>query len=222
MPIPTTWTHTMRPILMLAALLALPGCFSLSRGAPPQQYYVLRGPSQSALPVGVPVAAADAIAIGMRPPRLAEYLATPFIVVRLAPNRVTFSEFDRWGEDLARAIHVSVAGHIEARAPDRQVEIAPWPAQMQPEYVIELHVLHFEGVAPDDSQDSVGEAHLLVTWEILRRQGEVVLLRGVTEVREPGWVVGDFDGLVALLDEGLGTLAEALIIGLESVLALPA
>jgi len=222
MRIRMTCTQATRPIL-LAVLLALSGCFSLSRGAPPQQYYVLGGGRQSdeALPAVAPVAVGDSAVIGLRPPLLAEYLATPFIVVRAGPNRVDFSEFDRWGEDLARAIHLSVASHIEAGAPGWRVEIAPWPSQMQPEYLIELRVLHFEGVAPANPGASVGEAHVLVTWEILRRQGEVVLLRGVTEVRETGWVVGDFDGLVSLLDTGLGTLAETLTAGLKSVLPPP-
>jgi uncharacterized lipoprotein YmbA len=215
----TRMTRTMatRPIL-LTVLFALSGCFSLSRGAPPQQYYVLGGSRQSdgARPAVAPVG--DSVVIGLRPPLLAEYLATPFIVVRTGPNRVDFSEFDRWGEDLARAIHLSVASHMEAGAPGRRVEIAPWPSQMQPEYLIELQVLHFEGVVPATPGASVGEAHVQVTWEILRRQGEVVLLRGVTEVRESGWVVGDFDELVSLLDTGLGTLAEELTVGLESVL----
>ena len=118
-------TKVIRPVL-LCSLVALSGCFSLSRNAPPQQYYVLGSGAGAAAaldagtePNGVPV--------GIRATRLADYLATPFIVVRRGTSRIEFSEFDRWGEDLARAVNRSLAGHMAARDPSRQVEVAPWP-----------------------------------------------------------------------------------------------
>ena len=65
--------------------------------------------------------------------------------------------------------------------------------------------------------DPVGEAHLLATWEILDPIDGALRARGGTEVRRPGWTVGDFNGLVDLLDAGLGVLAEDLIRALEGV-----
>ncbi len=203
-----------RPILLFS-LLALSGCFGLSRGAPPQRYYVL---GAGGAPGGtVPEVEADGPLIGLRPPRLAEYLASPFIVVREGTHRVGFSEFDRWGEDLDGAIQSAVARHLAARPPYRRVAIAPWAPESPPDYLVQLDVLHFEGVVPEDPAATEGEAHLLVNWEILQRQDGALLLRGVTEVREPGWTIGDFDGLVGLFDAGLGKLAEALALGVQSV-----
>jgi hypothetical protein len=108
---------------------------------------------------------------------------------------------------------------MEANVPGRRIEIAPWSSGVQPDYLIQLHVLNFEGVAPDGPDSLEGEAHTFVSWEILSSPDEAVLLRGVTEARESGWTVGDFDSLVTLLDAGLAATADDLVAGLESLTA---
>jgi len=207
--------------LLLFTLLPLTGCFGLGRQAPPQQHYVLGvgGPPEHAtLPADRPVEDPRGRFIGLRAPRLADYLATPFIVVRRGTHQVEFSEFHRWGEDLGRAINRIVAGKLAALASPHRVEAAPWPAGISPDHVIQVHILRFEGVTREDSVDGEGEAHLLATWEILRPLDGAVLARGTTEVREGGWSVGDFDGLVRLLDAGLEILAGDLALSLERAL----
>lgn len=209
----TIWPRTIR-LLLLCALLVVGGCFSLARDPSPSRHYVLGGGGAEG---ATPTAAPDRTLIGLRPPRLAEYLATPFIVVRRDDHQIGFSEFDRWGEDVVRGVGRRVARHMAARAPSLRVETTPWSTTTQPEYVIEMDLLRFEGVAPDGPQAANGEAHLLATWEIIRRRDGALLASGTTEVREPGWTVGDFHGLVGLLDAALGALAEELVLGLETV-----
>lgn len=211
-----TWTAARRPIL-LCLLLGVPGCFGLNRGAPAPRHYVLGtdGPAEGA--VVEPRTAGDAV-VGLRPPRLAEYLSSPLIVVRQGTHRIGFSEFHRWGEDLARGVNRNLARRLSARLPGHRVEAAPWPPAAQPEYMIQVHLLRFEGVAPPEPLAAAGEAHLLATWEILGTSGDGgVVGSGSTEVRSGGWTVGDFDALVGLLDAGLDTLAEELAFELERV-----
>lgn len=201
-------------LLLVSILLAPWGC-SLSRHAPPQQHYVLgAGPPPH---VTAPVVASDRPIIGLRPPRLAAYLDSPYIVIRRGPHRVVFSEFHRWGEDLAHGVGRAVAAHLASGAPSWRVVIAPWGPGSQPDYVVQLHVLRFEGVVPDAPGTSEGEAHLRATWEITRRENGQLLSRGTTEVGEPGWPMEDFEGLVNRLDQGLATLAEAVLADLERV-----
>lgn len=200
-------------LFLLSSLLALAGCFSLSRDVPAQKYYVLGGGWEAASAEEAP-ATADAV-IGLRSPRIAEYLTTPFIVVRSGRHRVGFSQFDRWGEALAAGVSRALAGHMLSQAPLLRVEVAPWSEGVQPDYLIQVHLTRFEGVAPEDSSASEGEAHLRASWEILRRQDGVRVARGTTEVRESGWTIGDFDGLVTLLEAGLVTLAHDLVAALE-------
>lgn len=225
-------------ILLLAALLPLAGCFSLSRNAPPALHYVLApgGAAGAVGETGSPPREAEAGArsafVGVRPARVADYLASPFIVVRRGAHQVEFTEHHRWGEDLGRAISRGVAGRLSAAAPLR-VEAAPWPAGTSPGRVIQLHILHFEGVAPQTGEPSSGgegasgapvsgEAHFQATWEVLHPLEGTVLARGTTEVRDAGWRVGDFHGLVRLLDASLDILARDLAQALEALSQDPA
>lgn len=197
-------------------MLLLAGC-SLSRGAPPEQQYVLGGGGPQ------PSAAArtdlQGRAVGMRRLQLAAYLETPSVVVRRGDRaqELSLSEFHRWGEPLGDGINRAVAGYLTAGAPFRVVDVAPWPARAEHDYLVELHVLRFEGVAPRDSATVVGEAHVLVTWAVVRPADGDVLARGTTEYRKGGWRVGDYAGLVTLLDAGVQALSTDLLRSLETL-----
>jgi uncharacterized lipoprotein YmbA len=203
-----------RRLVLLPALLALAGCFSLSRDAPAPRHYVL-GPN---LPVveGSDPERPPSTLVGLRTPRLSDYLVSPFVVVRQGAHEVGFSRFDLWGEGLAQAIGRSVSTRMGVLDPTLRVVSAPWSREARPDYLVELQVVHFEGIAPDGPATQ-GEAHLLVHWEILRPADGTPAMRGTTEMRSPGWPVGDYPALVALLEAGLSTLAEDLAAALGSL-----
>ena len=197
---------TMRTLLMPAlALLAFAGCFRLSRDTPPLQQYVLGG--TPAAPVAAPPAGPGGVTVGIRRLDLAPYLASPAVVVRRGPHQIVHSEFHRWGEDPGEGITRAVAGYLSAEASIRAVDVAPWSAGARHDYLVQLHVVRFEGVAPADSGAMAGEAHMLATWEILRQEDGAILARGTTDHRASGWMVGDYAGLVTSLDRGLNGLA---------------
>lgn len=209
--------YTMRAVCLisLAGLLGLTGCVSLGRVEPAQRHYVLGGERRQEN--GVSVGDLAGLTVGVRRLRLASYLEAPFIVVRQGPNQITYSEFNRWGEQLAGGINRSVAGYLADRSAFRAVDVAPWPVRERYDYLIQLHVERFEGVAPEDSAAVAGEVHLLATWEIIRQQDGAVLARGITDYRERGWRVGDYEGLVGLLDAGLNVLSADLASSLASL-----
>ncbi len=188
--------------------MALTGCVSLGRHEPPQRYYVLGGDTLRT--VSTPSPRVADVTVGIRRLELASYLASPFMVVRRGPNRVGFSEFHRWGEPLGAGINRVVARSLVARG-FRDAAVAPWPPGARYDYLIQLDVVRFEGVAPDKPPSLAGGVHLLATWEIIRQEDGVVLARGTTDYRRPGWAVGDYAGLVALLDEGLEALSADLM-----------
>lgn len=204
--------------VLILSLVAVTGCFSLSRDEPVQQHYVLGGDwfaerqADPDFPAGLTVA--------LRRLDLAEYLKSPFIVVRQGPQQIQFSESRRWGEDPAEGITRTVASSLASRSPFRAVDTVPWPRGVVYDYTIQLHVTRFEGAAPESVGQSeslaatIGEARLSATWEIF---GPVsVLERGMTEFRAP-WEVGDYASLVALLDTGLDKLVDDLLVGLKKI-----
>ncbi|CAN5806032.1 PqiC family protein [soil metagenome] len=223
-------------VVLVTAILLLSGCFSLSHDAPPQQHYVLGGAAAETrdtprLVVGAEEETAPTL-VGLRPPRLADYLANPYLVVRHGTHRVEFSEFHRWGEDLGRGINGTLALLLSADAPGIRAVAAPWPTGAMPEYLVQLQVLRFEGVVPEDSgaagsvdrvseegevRSATGSTHLRAAWEIIRALDGATVARGTTDVRDSGWTVGDHAGLVQRLDEALGTLASDLAEALARV-----
>jgi uncharacterized lipoprotein YmbA len=201
--------------LICLSTTVLTGCFKLNRGEPPQQHYVLGGsvPSEMA---GASLAV-PGFAIGVRRLQLASYLESPLIVVRRGSNQVEFSEFHRWGEPLGAGVNRSVAALLAAQQPVQRADVAPWPARAQYDYLVQLYLERFEGVASEDATATHGEAHLRASWEIIRQQDGVVLTRGSTDHRGPNWRIGDHDSLVTLLNGGLEVLARDIMTRLLSL-----
>ncbi len=208
----TVPTSTIVRLVGLILLIGVAGC-SLGRGAPPPQHFVLGG--EAALD-GTRIERADLgeVSVGLRRLQIASYLETPFIVVRRGDQELTFSEFNRWGESLDAGISRAVAGYLNQLATFETVNIAPWPARTEHDYLIELSILRFEGVAPIQGVASGGSAHLRAEWQILRPGEPAVLSRGTTELRSDAWEVGDYHELVGKLNQGLQRLSEDLLGGL--------
>jgi uncharacterized lipoprotein YmbA len=210
---PVAVKSMLRRTILFVVIFSASGCFSLGRNAPLPSYFVLDGRGVRYVTLasepsvgersGVPL-------VGLRPIRMADYLATPFIVIRRGEHQIEFSQHHRWGEDLGRAITRNLSAHLAYAVAPRAVEAAPWPSGTAPEFLLQLHILRFEGVVGAEPGPDVGTVHLVARWEIERAEDGGVW-RGNTEVRKPGWVVGDFEALVGLLEDTLRTLAEDLI-----------
>lgn len=203
------------PLMVPLVLATLAGCFSLGRKSPMLEQYVL-GATPTADSAASSRSAAG-LTVGLRRLDLAAYLATPAIVVRRGAQQIVTSEFHRWGEDPAAGIARAVARYLAAGAAVQAVDIAPWPVRSRYDFLIQLHVSRFEGVAPEGASVGEGEAHVAVTWEIIRQEDGMVVERGASDHRERGWTVGDYAGLVTLLDRGLNALAHDLATCLGSL-----
>ncbi len=195
--------------LILFPLLFATGCVNLGPKEVPIHYYVLGGqvPPQNTVSEG-----SDGLAIGLRQPELASYLDMPFILTRRGTHRVEFSEFNRWGERLDRGINRTVAAYLAARPSIERVDVVPWPRNVQYDYLIQVRILRFEGIEPVTTLPAPpgslrGDVHLLATWEIIDPAQGTTVDRGTTEYRREGWIVGDYENLVAHLDIALQSLA---------------
>lgn len=204
-------------VLLLIAFMTLSGCFSLSRDAPTERYFVLGGdPVIESEPQAEDLAG---VGLGLRQVHLAEYLRSPLIVVRRGTHQITFSEFNRWGEDLGAGINRTVAGYLRHRADFRNIDIVPWPPRSDHDYLVQLQLLRFEGVVPEGTTGQDGEVHLLAAWEIIAQPAGAVVARGTTDYRATDWRVGDYETLVTILEMGLRQLSDELIAGLRTVVS---
>jgi uncharacterized lipoprotein YmbA len=189
--------------LAAVALILLAGCFKLGRPTPPVEQYVLSGSGTAASPVSS--TDPGTLAIGLRRLDLADYLATRLIVVRRGTHQIVVTDFRRWGEDPGDGINRSLAAHLRGAPPVKSVDVAPWAVRSQHDYLVQVHVSRFEGVA--DSAATEGGVHVLAAWDILLPADGTVLVRGSTDFREGRWNVGDFTALVTLLDAALARVA---------------
>jgi uncharacterized lipoprotein YmbA len=174
-------------------------------------YYLLHTPQTS----DAPSSDTTGLRVGLRQPRMASHLAATRIVTRRGPHRIRFSEFHRWGEDLNRGISRTVAHALVTKDGIQSVEVVPWPKGTAFDYVVQLHVLSFEGVGPPpdpdmdkDAPPPEGHSQMTVEWKILDTEGDTVLERGRTRYRTEGWTVGDYDALASSLRDGLSVLAD--------------
>jgi uncharacterized protein len=207
--------NSSRPVRLLASavLLLLGACFKLSREAPREQLYALSGASgvsaaggtTSSATSATPATARAGLVIGLRRLDLASYLSEREIVVRRGENRLQVSEFHRWGGDLDEGINRALASYLVLSPPVRAADVAPWAAGERHDFLVQLHVSRFEGVA--DSTASEGRAHVLARWDIIRPLDGRVLLRGTSEDRSGPFRVGDYAGLVTALDAALARVA---------------
>jgi uncharacterized lipoprotein YmbA len=202
-------------LICFVAVIGASGCFGLNRGAPPLQHYVLEGGHSHE--AGGPLRDTAGLSIGLRRLQLASYLDAPFIVVRRGPHQIGRSDFHRWGEDLGGGINRAVAGHLLERGVFRAVDVAPWAPRARQDHLIQLHVMRFEGQLPEDGAALDGDVHVVATWEIIDPDDGTVLTRGTTDYRANGWNVGDYLGLVRLLDAGLGVVADDLAAAIETL-----
>ncbi|WP_103019719.1 PqiC family protein [Salinibacter altiplanensis] len=207
--------------------LAVAGCVRLLEPRTSDATYHLLDGASSPDTVSAEGSSPDTtgLRIGLRTPRLASYLDETRIVTRHDANTIEFSEFHRWGEDLDQGIGRSVARALEARPGVRSVEMVPWPRGATFDYLLQLHVLRFEGVGPRppgpdaDDQASPPEGHVRtrVRWTILDPADETMLARDRTEHRTADWPVTDYRALTTRLGASLGVLADSIGARLEAL-----
>lgn len=186
--------------LVAGVYLTQAACFGLARSTPPTLQYTLTGPAGTAV-----AAARTGVAVGMRRLDLASYLAVPSLVVRRGEHEIVTSEFQRWGEKLDEAINRVVAAHLAMLPSVRSVEVAPWAARVQHDYVVQLHVSRFEGAT--SATGGADRVAMQIGWDIIRPIDGRVLVRGRSEERETRWRAGDYAHLVQGLDSSLVRVA---------------
>jgi uncharacterized membrane protein YeaQ/YmgE (transglycosylase-associated protein family) len=182
----------------------LSGCFSLGRTEPPQRHYVLGGERVQEAPAGA--ARPRRPHVGVRRLRLASYLEAPFLVVRHGPTRSP-TPSSTAGASRSAAGSTARSPAPGGRPSIRAVDVAPWPAREQYDYLVQLHVERFEGLAPEDPPRSRGRSRCGSLGDP-PPAGRGGARPGRTEHRERGWRVGDYAGLVRSLDAGLAERAD--------------
>jgi uncharacterized protein len=176
-------------------VLLFAGCRSTP---PPTAFYTLTAVTKAET-AGQGSAPMRDLAVGIGPVQIPEYLDRPQIVTRTAPDKLTLSEFNRWGGSLRQDFPRVLAENVAALLGTDRVLAYPWGDRLEPAYGVALDVQQFDG-------DLGGAVVLKATWIVTGREGKTPLAVRKTEIQEP--VSGtDYDALVSAQSRALAALS---------------
>jgi uncharacterized lipoprotein YmbA len=184
---------TLWALALVAILFA--GC----RSAPsPTAFYTLISVTKMEPARQSPAPRLD-LAVGIGPVQIPEYLDRPQIVTRTAPDRLTLSEFNRWGGSLRQDFPRVVAENVAALLGTDRVLAYPWGDRLDPGYRVALDVQRFDG-------ELGGAVVLKVTWIVTGREGKAPIAVRNSMIEES--VSGkDYDALVAAQSSAVAVLS---------------
>ncbi len=179
--------------LMLFLFIAY-GCINLESQHDPTRIFVLSGNSPT-----VPAAAKEGFAIRFKQIELPSYLDSPKIATRQGGFEIIYSEFNRWGEDLDKAIGRILVETLLAHPRIREVTLSP-SNQAESDFQISLSISQFEGI-------NKNAAVLEARWNIVYAEtGETIEAGIITANRS--WDGQDYAALVRSLSDTLAELGQ--------------
>lgn len=177
---------------ILIAVVALSGCIGLTPSKDPTRFYLIAPPSSSDAPDGATFAGHQ-LSIGIRRIDTPDYLNSSKIAVRSGGYEIVYSEFNRWGEDMERAIARTIAHSLETSQGVNYVSIFPWPAELNHDCLLRLRFSNFEGA--DD-----GLVRIAGEWSVVDSASRSLLHLESFDM-QGSWTPGDYESLAAALSE---------------------
>jgi uncharacterized lipoprotein YmbA len=181
--------------LAIVVLLAIASCSTLLEPKPdPTKFYVL-----TALSDNDAKHAGRGPALGIGPVQIPDYLDRPQLVTRMAPNRVTVAEFDRWAEPLGASVARILAQNLATLTDSDAIERYPWSAKSVIDYQIEVDLLRFEATQE-------GTAELTARWRVRQAATKQAIAMRESRVERPA-AAADTPAVVAALSDCLAELS---------------
>jgi len=185
---------------LLLVSLSLAGCGNFSAKPDPSRFFTLTAIAQPVSP------AKDSgnlggVSLGIGPIGLPGYLDREEIVTRVSPNRIDFSEYDRWAEPLDVSFTRVLAQNLSILLRTDRLVFYPWEPNRRPNYQVTVQVVRFES-------NHRGEVQLSARWEIfdISNINRIPLRAGESGItRQP--TAQSTDASVAALSEALGDLS---------------
>jgi uncharacterized lipoprotein YmbA len=175
-------------------LMVFSGCAS----TPPSRFYILHS-------LAAPESSSQhethtqAIAIGLGPVKVPDYMDRPQIVTRTSQNELKLADFDRWAslprEDVARVMGENLASLLNT---DR-IYYYPWMPNTPLDYSIAVEVIRFDGTPG-------GNVVLHAQWTIWEDGGKKILTTRSSAVEEQTGAES-YEALVAAMSRAVAALS---------------
>jgi uncharacterized lipoprotein YmbA len=141
----------------------------------------------------------SAVAIGVGPVAIPEYLNRGQIVTRTGENQLELAEFDRWAEPLQKNLARVLALNFSTLLSTDRVALHPWNRSTPMDYQVIVDVGRFE--AGED-----GTTSLLARWSIVDGADRKILRVRKSSLSEP-IANGDYEATVASMSRAVAALS---------------
>jgi uncharacterized lipoprotein YmbA len=182
---------------LTAVVFTLAGCSILAPQVDPSRFYVLTATSNTTGDVGSP--RPDGPTIGVGPIRLPDYLDRSQLVTRLGPNRVVFSDLERWAEPLEGNLSRVLVENLTFLLNTEKIVSLPALVPIPVRYEVPIAVQRFES-------DDEGTVELIARWAVRASADGKILHAAESRITEKGG--SHTDEVVAALSRALGRLSE--------------
>jgi len=190
--------------MLCLCLILLVGCPSTQ----PSKFYVLS-------PISFPEQQGDilsghpALAIGIGPIEIPDYLDRPQIVKRRSPHELELAEFHKWAEPLKGNISSVLAENLSGLLSTDHIYLFPWKGSVEFSYQVLVRITRFD-TSPE------GEAILDARWEIRAHHEKDVLAirRSHFQTSERGQ---GYQRTVSAMNQNLEDLSRAIATAIQSL-----
>jgi uncharacterized protein len=186
--------------------VALAGCFSPR--ADPSRFFVLSPAVPEAANSLTPTGSTGLShrIIGLGPIKLPSYLDRDEVATRVSPNRLEYSDRDRWAEPLDNNFQQVIAQDLTQILGTRSIIFFPWLGNTRIDYQVRIDVYRFEN-------DSSGNAQLVAHWQVLDGSGQF-LYANDSDISEP---VQSGQSVAAALSRTMDGLARQIASAIRSL-----
>ena len=190
--------------MLCLCLILLVGCPSTQ----PSRFYVLT-------PISFPAEQGDilsghyALAIGIGPIEIPDYLDRPQIVRRRSPHELELAEFHKWAEPLKGNISSVLAENLSGLLSTDQIYLFPWKGSVKLTYQVLVRITRFD-TSPE------GDALLDALWEIrVHNERDVLAVRRSHFHALPS--EQGYEGMVSAMSQNLEDLSRAIATTIQSL-----
>lgn len=191
---------------LILVAVALAGCSFFEPQVDPSRFYVLTATAEASGDVASRTS--SGLTIGLGPIKLPDYLDRSQLVTRVGPNRVVFSDFERWAEPLDRNFSRIMIENLVALLNTEKVVSLPTFVSIGVQYEVPIEVQRFE--AHDD-----GTIELAARWAIRAAADGKVLQAGESRIKERSGRATD--EVVAALSRATGQLSGEIAAAIRNV-----
>lgn len=186
-------------VLVLLGAVSLSSCSILGKRKVAEFHFYLLQPITAGEQAGGSPPVANALAIGVGPVVIPEYLDRPNIVTRTGENEVSIADFDQWAEPFGRHVPRVLMENLVVELGTDRVVAFPRTVSIPIDYQVAVNVVRFDAVPAQ-------EAVLFARWALFSGgEGKEIVARA-SRLQEP-LADGGYPALVAAQSRLLGRLS---------------